>query len=549
MPRRLTLIGLGVLVVALLIWILPRPLKTKAVAPAVVVAPPSVPLPARPEIFPELPGAELAADLVRRATIAELQRALQRPNARANEAVLTFATDAAYRAFLNRAESAGLTIIGRLDALRTVRLRTDSLSPLADDLTAHPGDYANIGANYLLYPPETQTPPKEDRAAIREIPLGNNSLAFLGVTGDHSQWGLGTTIAVLDSGISGDATFGTGRLRALDVGLGLAPGNGAEDGHGTAVAGLAAGLSPDAPGVSPSANLLSLRVTDATGTSDLFTVAQAIVAAVDAGAKILNLSLGGYGTGPALTAAIDYATARGAVLVAAAGNNQAAQLTWPAADPRVISVGAVDALGQQVTFSNSGEQLQVSAPGYGVQTAWLDGRRVTVDGTSASAPFVAGAIAAVMSQNPSLTAAQAWQVLAETVSEAGAPGPDPDYGRGILNIGWAMNRNNPTYADPAVASHYYDAANRQVQFIVQNRGNLPVSGLSLAITTDSSSSTTSVPYLLSGATFVVNVPLNFAALPPSTSLTFSSQLTLPSGQADQVPSNNRKSSRFTSPAK
>ena len=549
MPRRLTLIGLGVLVVAMLIWILPRPLKTKAVAPAVVVAPPSVPLPARPEIFPELPDAEPAADLVRRATIAELQRALQRRNARANEAVLTFATDAAYRAFLNRAESAGLTIIGRLDALRTVRLRTDSLSPLADDLTAHPGDYANIGANYLLYPPETQTPPKEDRAAIREIPLGNNSLAFLGVTGDHSQWGLGTTIAVLDSGISGDATFGTGRLRALDVGLGLTPGNGAEDGHGTAVAGLAAGLSPDAPGVAPSASLLSVRVTDATGASDLFTVAQAIVAAVDAGAKILNLSLGGYGTGPALTAAIDYATARGAVLVAAAGNNQAAQLTWPAADPRVISVGAVDALGQQVTFSNSGEQLQVSAPGYGVQTAWLDGRRVTVDGTSASAPFVAGAIAAVMSQNPSLTAAQAWQVLAETVSEAGAPGPDPDYGRGILNIGWAMNRNNPIYADPAIASHYYDATNRQIQFIVQNRGNLPVSGLSLAITTDSSSSTTSVPYLLSGATFVVNVPLNVAALPPGTSLTFSSQLTLPSGQADQVPSNNRKSSRFTSPAK
>ena len=180
---------------------------------------------------------------------------------------------------------------------------------------------------------------------------------------------------------------------------------------------------------------------------------------------------------------------------------------------------------------------------------WLDGRRVTVDGTSASAPGVAGAIAAVMSQNPSLTSAQAWQVLAETGSEAGAPGPDPDYGRGLLNIGGAMNRNNPTYADPAVASHYYDAANRQVQFIVQNRGNLPVSGLSLAITTDSSSSTTSVPYLLSGATFVVNVPLNFAALPPSTSLTFSSQLTLPSGQADQVLSNNRKSTRFTSPPK
>ena len=47
----------------------------------------------------------------------------------------------------------------------------------------------------------------------------------------------------------------------------------------------------------------------------------------------------------------------------------------------------VDAAGQQVSFSNSGPQLQMSAPGYGVQTAWLDGQRVTMNGTSASAPI------------------------------------------------------------------------------------------------------------------------------------------------------------------
>ena len=107
--------------------------------------------------------------------------------------------------------------------------------------------------------------------------MGNDSLAFLGVNGEHSQWGRGTTIAILDTGVAADVTFGTGRLRALDVGLGVTPGTGGEDGHGTAVAGLAAGLSPDAPGVAPAANLLSIRVTDNTGTSDLFTVAQAIV--------------------------------------------------------------------------------------------------------------------------------------------------------------------------------------------------------------------------------------------------------------------------------
>src|SRR6185295_11172621 len=105
-----------------------------------------------------------------------------------------------------------------------------------------------------------------------------------------------------------------------------------------------------------------------------------------------------------------YAGNRGAVIVAAAGNDQAAQLAWPAADPRVVSVGAIDAAEQQVSFSNSGPQLQITAPGYGVQTAWLNGQRASVDGTSVSSPLVAGAIAAVMSQSPGLSPQQAWDV-------------------------------------------------------------------------------------------------------------------------------------------
>jgi hypothetical protein len=548
MPRRLTLIFLGGLLLLLIpLWLSRRPPEISA---ATKTPPPVAAAPA-PTSAPAAPATSTTANATApREMLAELRRALQRPNARRNEAVLTFPTEAAYRAFLARARAAGLTVVGQIDPLRTIRVRYDSLAALGDDMLQHSADYSGVGANYILQPPEATAPPaKEDRAAIREVALGNTSLSFLGVAGEHSQWGRGTTIAVLDSGVAGDATFGSGRLSALDIGLGLAPGHGAEDGHGTAVAALAAGLSADAPGVAPAANLLSVRVTDASGTSDIFTVAQGILAAVDAGAKILNISLGGYSTGAVLTGAIDYATAHGAILVAAAGNDQAAQLAWPAADPRVVSVGAVDALGQQVTFSNSGEQLQVSAPGYGVQTAWLDGQRVTVNGTSASAPFVAGAIAAVMSQNPTYTAAQAWQVLADTVSEAGAPGPDPDYGRGILNVGWAMNRNNPTYADPAVASHYYDAANNQVQFIVQNRGNLPVSGLSLDIAVDSTTRTYSLPYLLSGETTIINVPVNATTLAANGSMTFSSALNPPAGLNDQVPANNRKTTRLTAPKK
>jgi subtilisin family serine protease len=259
--------------------------------------------------------------------------------------------------------------------------------------------------------------------------------------------------------------------------------------------------------------------------------------------------MGGYSTGGLLDAAIAYATQQGAVIVAAAGNDQAAQLAWPAADPRVISVGAVDRAEQQVAFSNSGAQLQLSAPGYGVQTAWLDGQRVYVDGTSASAPLVAGAIAAVMSQNPNLTPQQAAALLVATANDTGAPGADSAFGHGIVNLATAMNRGNPAYVDTAVASHYYDAQNNQMQFVVQNRSGRTVSGMSLAVTTGTTTTTSSVPSLAAGETFVAKVPVSEITLTRTGSLRFSTELTNPLGVTDQVPANNKRSSVLTAPGK
>ena len=485
-------------------------------------------------------------DEVTRSLLASLQRLINRSDARAREGLLTFKDEAAYRRFFARTSQSGLTVLGRLDQFHAVRVRYDSFAALQADLLQNTGDYSALSANYLMNIPPP--PAKETRADVTQVPFGNRALDFLGVTGDHSAWGRGTTIAVIDTGITPDATFGQGRLRSLDIGLGTTAGAGSEDGHGNAVAALAAGDAPDAPGVAPSASLLSIRVTDATGSSDLFTVAHAIVVAVDAGAKILNISLGGYATSATLDAAIGYATAHGAVIVAAAGNDQAAQLAWPAADPRVISVGAIDAAGQQVSFSNSGAQLSLTAPGYGVQTAWLDGQRVIVDGTSISSPLVAGAIAAVMSQNPNLTATQAWQVLRQTASDAGPPGADPDFGHGILNLGWAMSASDPTRVDTAISSHYYNAANRQMDFVVQNRGAQPVVGLSLTLNANGATGTSAIPLLAAGESFVVKVPVSSATLATAGSIKFVTQLINPPGLTDQVPANNRKSSILTAPS-
>jgi len=359
-----------------------------------------------------------------------LQQRLAQKNARSHEAILSFRDEEAYRKFLARAGAAGLKIVDQLNRLRTVRVRYESLDPLLNDVLGNPADYEKVDANFLVQIPGK--PASDDRTKINPVPLGNSSLSFLGVTGDHRQWGRGITIAVLDTGVASDVTLSGGRVQYLDAGQGILPGAGPEDGHGTAVAGLIAGAAADAPGVAAAANILSIRVTDANGFSDSYTLAKGILTAVDAGARLINISMGAYASSAVLTSAIDYASARGAIIVAAAGNDGAAQLTWPAADPRVVSVGAVDALEQQVYFSNAGAQLKITAPGYGVDTAWLNGQRVSMDGTSASTPLVSGAIAAVMSTSPGLTATQAWSILQNYASDGGTPGPDANYGNGIL---------------------------------------------------------------------------------------------------------------------
>jgi hypothetical protein len=513
----------------------PAPKSSTTSATSVIATPkPAQPVADVPPLDPKL-----------QTLLTELVRAIVAGNARDREAVLTFKDDTAMQRFVDRARRSGVNLIAQSGRLRAVRVGFEDLNAFERTLRESGADVSDLAANGYFGVP--QPPARENRADVSQVPFRNDTLAFLGAEGDRTAWGRGTTIAVLDTGVAADTTFGTGRLRTLDIGLGLTPGTGTDDGHGTAVAALAAGLAKDAGGVAPNASVLSIRVTDSGGLSDLFTISKAIVTAVEAGAKIINVSLGGYTTGAVLDAAIHYATQNGAVIVAAAGNDQAAQLAWPAADPRVVSVGAVDKAEQQVSFSNSGAQLQLTAPGYGVQTAWLDGQRVYVDGTSASAPLVAGAIAAIVSQNPSLTPRQAAELLAQTANDAGAPGTDPAFGHGIINLATALNRNNATYVDTAVSSHYFDAASGQMQFVVQNRSGRTVTGMSLSVTAGTTTTTQSVPSLAAGETYVAKVPVNDVALQSAGGIPYTSQLVNPVGTTDQVPANNKRTTILTAP--
>jgi hypothetical protein len=479
-----------------------------------------------------------------------LQRRLERRGARVKEAVVIFKDAEAYRRFQARARAAGFLILAESEALRAVRVRYDSIAAVQADIFQHVRDYEEIGANTYMDRPAK--PPEEPRDGYAAEPVRAGLLEALGVSGDRSQWGRGVTIAVLDSGVSADATFGGGRLRAINVGEGVAPGRGAGDGHGTAVAALAAGAATDAAGVAPAAGVLSIRVTAEDGRSDIFTVAKGIVAAVDAKAQVINISLGGYETSVLITRAIDYAEAAGAIVVAASGNDQAVGLVWPAADPRVISVGATDARGRQARFSNSGDGLKITAPGVGVQSAWLDGQRVLFSGTSASAPVVSGAITAVMSQRPGLSARQAWGILQARSDDAGAPGADADYGAGVLNLGWALDAN-PARVDLAVASHWRArvpggegnaAPDETIQVVVQNRSGFTVAGAVLAVSAGGVDTQQVVPSLAAGASAVLRVPISRSRVDAEVRWVLKTRLIAPGGLVDQVPANNERVSAW-----
>ena len=197
-------------------------------------------------------------------------------------------------------------------------------------------------------------------------------------------------------------------------------------GHGTHVAGIIAGANDGNgnTGVAYDANIMSLRLGD-TNNAGLFSnpgnLATAVRYAVDNGANVINLSLN-WSDSPALRTALEYAAENNVVVVGASGNRG---LSNPASPARYavnwgLSVGAVNANGELITFSNgagdNAEIRHVLAPGNSIVSASPGGGYATRTGTSMSAPYVAGVAALMLSANPSLTTVQIRDILAATAT-------------------------------------------------------------------------------------------------------------------------------------
>ncbi|WP_240415538.1 S8 family serine peptidase [Paenibacillus periandrae] len=227
-----------------------------------------------------------------------------------------------------------------------------------------------------------------------------------------------------------------------------------DNGHGTHVAGIAAAITNNGigiAGVAGGVRILPIKVTNANGTGNSRSIGLGIIEAADRGASVINLSLGGDSIDPYLQDAIQYAQKKGAIVVAASGNesNHAtgvhAPVAYPAAYPGVISVGAIDepdsdditnnntGAYRYAYFTNTGPELKVVAPGVNIYSTVPGGAYDMKSGTSMATPYVTGLAAMLKAANPMLNADQIQTIIINTATDLGVPGRDDIYGNGLID--------------------------------------------------------------------------------------------------------------------
>jgi type VII secretion-associated serine protease mycosin len=273
--------------------------------------------------------------------------------------------------------------------------------------------------------------------------------------------GSGVTVAVLDTGVDASVPDLAGSVTVgPDETLGVDPrGYHPPYQHGTYIASLIAGHGSGAGrqsgviGIAPAAAILSVRVilddsepgfsefADESANDDA--IGNGIRYAVQHGAGVINMSLGSTAPTQNLRAALAYAAARGVVVVAAAGNDGAAQhgytpFSYPAAFPGVIAVAAVSLHGDRAAFSDDNSSVVLSAPGVSVVGAGPGGSYLEGDGTSPASAMVAGVAALIRARYPKLTPFEVEQAMVSSATRRPRGGYSPGTGFGEVDAPAAL---------------------------------------------------------------------------------------------------------------
>jgi type VII secretion-associated serine protease mycosin len=359
------------------------------------------------------------------------------------------------------ASARGLRIVTTLDAAGTAGATLVStggrpVEHVVSELEADPSvEYAE--PNYVVGLPEADAGGVAAEGVVAEGAITGIAVNDPQTSGQYSldrmrvrdAWsltkGAANAIAVLDTGVQASHPDLSGRVLAGYNFVADTTNATDDNGHGTWVAGIIAANTNNAygvAGISWTDKILPVKIMNSDGLGNTADLAAGIRWAADRGAKVINMSVGGFPYSLAVQDAAHYAWAKGAVLVGAAGNNNRAEAFYPASYDNVVSVSATQVNDEFSHWSSYGPKVDVSAPGSSVLTTnctvspcvyATNGPSIYISGTSFATPNVAGVVALLRARFPADTPAQIVTRLLASVDDLGYPGRDDRYGLGRVN--------------------------------------------------------------------------------------------------------------------
>lgn len=258
-------------------------------------------------------------------------------------------------------------------------------------------------------------------------------------------------------------------------------------GHGTHVAGIVAATRNNNMGIAGAANVrvMACKVLAADGNGADSGIIAALEYAINNGADVINMSLGGGSYNAAFDEVCSRAYARGILVVAATGNEYASQIGFPSSLSSVVAVGATDVNDQVADFSNVGQGIELVAPGVQILSTYPGSSFEYLDGTSMATPYVAGLAALILSAHPQMDVQTLRGTLASTADDIYDSGYDTWSGYGRVNAYRALTENgspvapptnNPNPGTPVGNDDQYEPNNHSGQAVPIGNGQYNLAG-------------------------------------------------------------------------